>query len=208
MFVALLPEDVTVLVLGEKWLVAAPLLGVFALAAAMRPTIATSAIVLVTRGKAKMLLALTFAHSIVLALLMFASIHWGAVGIAAAKVATTVCLVGPNLYYSFKGSPVTVGAFLSAIRTSLVATVLMSVSLLVFRLSGPSSGPLLTVLVGGGVAGATYLLPWVAMSSGRRELLLIARDLQGALLRRNASDHPMVADAARATVGETLSGYR
>jgi len=177
-------EDITLLVLGEKWLSAAPFLGIFAVAAAIRPTIATTGIVLITLGRSKVLLGLALGHSLVLTLLMGAGLPWGALGIAVAHVATSVIFIPLNLHYSFKGSPVTVGSFWSAIRMSLASSVFMGVSLIVFRLTFPIAHSLPSLLAGCAIGATTYLLPWLLLPSGRAELRLILQDVHNAVLRR------------------------
>ena len=184
-FVAAYPNEVTFLVLGEKWLSAAPFLGVFGVAAAVRPTIATTGMVLVTLGRSRVLLKLGLIHSLVLAILMVAGLPWGALGVAVAHVATSVGTIPLKLHYSFKGSPVTISSFWSAIRMSLASSVLMGVSLLVFRLTFPIEHALPSLLAGLAIGATTYLLPWLLLPVGRAELRVILHDLKNALLRRS-----------------------
>jgi PST family polysaccharide transporter len=183
-FAAVYPEDLTLVVLGEKWLMAAPFLGIFAVATALRPTIATTGIVLVTRGRSKVLLGLTLVHGLVQTLLMIAGIPWGALGIAVAQVATSFITLPLNLYYSFKGGPVTFRSFWSAIRMSLVSSVFMGVSLIVFRLTFPIAHSLPSLLAGSAIGATAYLLPWILLSSGRDQLSLILQDVKNSLSRR------------------------
>ena len=183
-FAAVYPEDLTLVVLGEKWLMAAPFLGIFAVATALRPTLATAGMVLVTRGRSKVLLGLTLVHGLVQTLLMFAGIPWGALGIAVAQVATSVITIPLTLYYSFRESPVSVGAFVSAIRMALASSVLMGVSLIVFRLMVPMAPSLPSLLAGSAIGATAYLLPWILFPSGRDELCLILQDVKNSLSRR------------------------
>ena len=191
-FAAVYPEEITLLVLGEKWLPAAPFLGIFAVAAAVRPTIATTGIVLVTLGRSRVLLGLGLAHSLVFAILMIAGLPWGALGIAFAHVATSVVTIPLKLYYSFKGSPVTLGSFWSAIQMSVASSVFMGVSLIVFRLTFPIAHSLPSLLAGCAIGATTYLLPWLLLPSGRAELRLILQDVQNAVLRRPVPTEPTV----------------
>lgn len=183
-FVAAYPTEITLVILGEKWIQAAPFLGVFAVAVAVRPTIATTAIVLVTLGRAKVLLALALAHSLLLTLLMLTGISFGALGIALAHVATSVLFILPNLHYSFKDSPINVGAFFVAIRMPLISSVCMGVVLGMLRLMAPIASPVLSLLTGAAIAGIIYLLPWILTGSGRAELRLIVEDIRYSLVRK------------------------
>jgi PST family polysaccharide transporter len=183
-FVAVYPEELTLVVLGEKWLQAAPFVGIFAVAAAVRPTVATTAIVLVTLGRSRVLLSLALLHSLVLILLLVGGLPFGAVGIAIAHVATSVVTIPPKLYCSFKDSPINFGVFLSAIKMSLLSTVSMGVSLVFFRLMVPITHPFTSLSVGFGIAILTYLLVWILIPPGRAELLSILHDVRKALSRR------------------------
>ncbi len=193
-FAAVYPDEITLLVLGETWLQAAPFLGVFAVAAAVRPTIATTAIVLVTLGRSRILLGLGLAHSLVFAILMIASLPWGALGIAVAHVAASVLTAPLKLYYSFKASPVTFGSFCSAIRMSLASSVFMGVSLIAFRLMFPIAQSLSSLIAGCVVGALAYLLPWLLLPSGRAELRLILHDVRNAVLRKSIPIPPTGAD--------------
>jgi len=199
-FAAAYPEEITLLVLGEKWLQVAPFVGVFAVAVALRPTIATTAIVLITLGRSRVLLKLGLAHGLVLAILVIAGLPWGALGIAVAHVATSVFTIPLKLHYSFKGSPVTLGSFWSAIRMPLASSVIMGVSLIVFRFTFPIAHSLPSLLAGCAIGATTYLLPWLLLPSGRAELRLILQDVQNAVLRRPIPTEP-------ATVGKRQESH-
>lgn len=196
-FVAAYPEEITLLVLGEKWLQAAPFLGVFAIASSVRPTIATSAIVLVTLGRSRVLLGLGLVHTLVLAILMIAGLPWGALGIAVALVATSVVTAPLKLYYSFKASPVTLGSFWSAIRMSMASSVFMGVSLIAFRFMVPIEYPLPRLLAGCALGATTLLLPWLLLPFGRAELRLILQDVKSSLLRRSVQAGPSTGTKTR-----------
>jgi PST family polysaccharide transporter len=182
-FVAIYSEEITMLVLGEKWLAVVPLLSAFAVAAALRPTIATTGIVLVTTGRTRVLLGLTLIHSLILGVFLIAGLPWGALGIATAHVATTVALIAPNLYYSLHGSPITLGSFISAIRMSLVSAVFMGASLIVLKHMFPMASYSQSILVGIGIGAASYVLPWLLLPSGQIELRSVVGDVRDSLFR-------------------------
>jgi len=189
-FAVAYPEDLTLVVLGEQWLPVAPFIAVFAVAAALRPTMATTSLVLFSLGRAKVMFYLTLVHSLVLTLLMFASLPWGALGIATVHVATSIITFPVTLHYSLKESPVSRGVFFSAIKMSLISTVCMGVSLVLFRLMVPIESPFSSLLAGCAVGSITYLLPWMLLPTGRMELRLILEDFSNALLRRAVRTGP------------------
>ena len=133
LFVAIYAEPLTLLLLGPNWSDAAIFLRIFGFVAAIRPAIATSAMVLITCGKSRAYLVTAVVHSLVLLVLMLIGVRWGAEGIAGAHVAATIILMYPKLLYSFIDTPVSVGVFLGAVRTPVVAAVGMTLCLLALR---------------------------------------------------------------------------
>lgn len=191
-FVATHSEDITLLALGEKWLPAAPFLIAFAVAAAVKPTIASTAIVLLTLGRSRVLLGLGLLHSLVFILFLIVGVFWGALGIAVAHVGATVITIAPRLYYGFKGSPISVGAFFSATRFPIGSSAFMAVSLIMFRLNVIIEDTFNSLLTGCVIGLTTYLLPWILLPSGRAELRMILHDVRSSLLSRwtaTALDH-------------------
>ena len=85
----------------------------------IRPTIGTTAVVLITCGLSTRFLALNVLHSVVLVTLLMIGAGVGPEGIAMAHVGTTILLMLPKLHYSFVGTPATVAGFFSAIRPAL-----------------------------------------------------------------------------------------
>lgn len=183
-FFAAYSQELTLTVLGERWLPAAPFVAVFGIAAAMRPTVATTSIVLVTLGRSKTLLTLAVAHSLLLTVLMLIGLRWGAVGVAVAHVVTTVILIAPKIHYSFRQSPVSPSALLSAIQVSLLSSVFMGATLIIFRQTYPISHPVVGLTTGAVVGLVAYLLPILLLPSGRAELRTILVDVRASLQRR------------------------
>lgn len=183
-FTAIYAEELTTLILGPRWAAASPFVVIFALAAALLPTLATSALVLLTLGKSKALLSLAFSQSLVLVLAMVAGVRWGAVGVASANVITSLIFVVPRLYYGFKDSPITLQTFFSAIQMSLISTMLMGGGLACLQMTAPPMDSTTRLLLGGSSAIALYMLPRMLLVAGRIELRAMVSDLQGALFQR------------------------
>jgi PST family polysaccharide transporter len=118
---AVFSREITLLLLGEKWIDSSIFLRIFAIGAAIRPAIGTSAIVLITCGKSTRYFILAVAHSVALLIFMLAGIKWGAVGVACAHVGTTVVLIVPKLYYSFLGTQISFRVFFQTIRSPIIA---------------------------------------------------------------------------------------
>lgn len=177
LFVAVYAEEVTRLVLGPSWADAAVFVKIFAFAAAIRPAIATSAVVLITCGKSSRFLGLAIAHSTLLVILLVMSSRWGAEGIAIAQLATTLLMMLPKLYLSFVDTPVTLGLFWRAVRLPMFAGLVMAIGLSLAKRVVPEMAALPAVVVGGVIGGGLYLGVWLMHSRGRIQLLTLGHDL-------------------------------
>lgn len=185
-FCALYSEEIVQILLGEKWLGASIFLAIVSLAAAIRPVIGTSGLVLITRGRHKRLLLLAILHSVVLALFMLIGVRWQALGVAVAHIATTCVLMLPKLYYSFLESPVTIMNFLCALYQPFVATIIMAAAIVIFQRTIPFERALLSVGFGGSLAVSTFLGSLLLMPGGHDKMSVLAADIAKALRARSA----------------------
>ena len=185
-FAAVYAEEITLVVLGDQWIEAAPFIRIFAIAAFVRPVLGTAGTVMITCGHSRRLLVVTLVSQLTLLLFIFGGIHWGAEGIAMAYVATASVLFVPNLYYSFRGTPVSLSTFLHGIRTPLIASAIMTAGLILLRNFVVERGSILSLCSGCGVGGALYLASCLLAPGGRAELRALLADIAASLLRGRA----------------------
>lgn len=165
-FSAVYAEEIVGVFLGSNWKAAVPLFRIFALSAFIRPVLGTAGMVVLTSGRSTRLLALTFTSQITLLVLIAAGIPWRAEGVAMAYVLTPAILLLPNLYYSFSGTPVTLGTFFRTVSTPCFASLVMAGGLLAFREIVPGSGLITSIGFGGVVGGLIYLLSLLCLPGG------------------------------------------
>lgn len=177
-FIACFAFEFTLVALGPKWQDAAPFVGAFAAAMALRPTVYTTSFVLVSRGQSRMLLAIESAYTAVFAILMFAALHFSAIAVALAFVLATLLLVPPRLYYSLRGSPVPLRALLWSVRIPTLATATMACVLFLFKSATTIDSTFVRLAVGSAIGACTYVLVWVLLPAGRAELRAIAGHLR------------------------------
>lgn len=180
-FVAVYAHEITELVLGPAWREAATLIRIFGVAAAIRPAVGTSAIVLVTCGMSARYFWIAVAHSIVLVTALFMGIRWGAEGVAFAHVATTVLLAAPKLHYSFLGTPVTPRLFLRAVATPILSGLAMLAALVPLHGALAPRSLLGSLAVGAPVGAAVYLTTWLVFPRGRAHVRTLLADVAAAL---------------------------
>ena len=194
LFVAINATEITRIVLGRKWLDAAPLLMILSFDAFIRQPSGSALLVLITRGRSKTYLGLTVLHNVTLILFMAVGIRWGAKGVALANVAATWCLIVPRLYYSFKDSPVSIGTFFSTIARPALASIIMAIALGFIRHSLPPLGAPVFLAIASVVGAFTFLGVWALLPGGKSELRSLVADVRTALRRRRkpvATDLPV-----------------
>jgi O-antigen/teichoic acid export membrane protein len=184
LFVAVFSAEITRIVLGRKWLAAAPLLFWLGLATFIKQPVGSAAFVLITRGRSRTFLWLTLLHIITGIVLMCIGVRWGTVGVAIAEVATTYLLIGPRLHYCFKDSPMTVGCFFSTIARPATASLAMATGLFFLRGSLPAIGAPAVLVIGGLVGGVVFCATWFLLPGGKSESLELIADLRTAWERK------------------------
>jgi O-antigen/teichoic acid export membrane protein len=184
MFVAINSAEITRLVLGRKWLGCAQILGILSLGTFVKAPVGWSPHILVSRGQSKMYLGLALTQNITLIALMLIGVHWGIVGVATADVATTYLLAAPILYFSFKGSPVTVGTFFSTVARPGIASIIMAIVLKLFREAVPPLGAPAFLMLAGLLAAAVFIGTWMLLPGGKAELMALVSDVRSALRRK------------------------
>jgi O-antigen/teichoic acid export membrane protein len=200
LFVAVNASEITRIVLGRKWLDAAPLLMILSFDAFIRQPIGSSAFVLITRGRSKTFLGLTLLHNATLIVFMAVGVRWGAEGVAVADVAATWCLIAPRLYYSFKDSPVTVGTFFSTIARPAMASILMAIVLTFLHQTLPPLGAPVFLLLGSVIGSLVFFSAWMLMPGGKLELIGLVADLRAALQKKAGSATTLEQEAVTSSI--------
>ena len=133
-----------------------------------------------------MYLFLTLLHHGCAIVLMSVGIQWGAIGIAYAEVAVTYLLIAPRLYYTFKDSPMTIGAFLSAIACPVTASIVMALGLMFLRQLLPAIGAPALLSIAAATGFVIFVGVWLLLPGGGRQLFELFSDLRLALERKPA----------------------
>lgn len=184
--VAVYAREIALVVLGAGWSQASTFIRIFGVAAAIRPAVATSAVVLITCGHSARYLRAAIAHSLLLAVLMCAGLAWGPEGVAVAHVSATVIALWPKLWYSFLETPVSVRLFARSVRVPVAAGLATLAGMLALRHLLPPGRDLPALLVGATVGPALYLAACLLQGEGRARLAGLGGDLRSALQRRVA----------------------
>ena len=170
LFLAIFAEEVVLVVLGKHWTSATALVRILAIAAAVRPATGTAGFVMVTCGFSRRYLLWGVFNSLGLACLILIGMNAGLNGVAFAHVVASVLVLAPSLYWGFKGTPVRVADFMSAIQRPAVASLLTCAGLWVTKQAVSDQGALFVLLIGLTIGVPAYLGAWLVLPGGRDEL--------------------------------------
>jgi len=187
-FIAIYAGEITHVLLGPKWIDATVFLRIFGVVAFLKPCLDTTGVVLLTYGLSKRLLTVSVFYNAVFALLMFAGIYWGAVGVALSNIVTIVLLIIPMLYFSLRRTPVTVTAFLDAVSTPAIASGMMAGVLLSIHGLVDRYGMAVSLLSGLGAAAIVYPAGLFLTPRGRKELLTLLAALLSSFRRHEPAE--------------------
>jgi O-antigen/teichoic acid export membrane protein len=188
LFIAIYAEEITHVLLGPKWIAATVFLRIFGVVAVLRPSLDTTGVVMITYGLSKRLLVLSVIYNAIFAALMFLGICWGTEGVALSNVAAVILMMFPMLYFALRRTPVTMGAFFSAISTPAIASAAMAVVLLVIRGFTSRYGMTVSLISGLAVAATVYPTVVLWLPNGRSEIVsLISAVLASFKRHRHAS---------------------
>lgn len=127
LFLGAFAYEVIGIMLGPDWLEAAAVFRILALSAAMQPVTGTSGMVMQSLGLGKRQFRLGLVRAIAFIASFAAGIPWGIGGVAIGFTVVYYLSVLPVLHFAFKGTPVSVRGFLSAIWIPGVAAIVMVV---------------------------------------------------------------------------------
>jgi len=151
--------------LGEKWIESAPIFRILAVAALLMPPASTCSSVMVTCGKTVRNFWYAVMGAILLTVAYSIGISWGPVGVAAAYTITGYIWIYPSLWYSYKGTPLSIHGILKAMFRPAFCSFVMG---LVLVLASPELSKLgsLEVPFSLILGGLSYCGVWVLLPGG------------------------------------------
>lgn len=163
-------HQIIMLMLGAKWVGAVVFFKIFALAGFIRPAIGTTGFVMITSGITRRYLFLGVINSLSIILGIGIGFYWGAVGVAMGHMLANYALFIPAAYIAFKGTPVSVGLFLTSILPSIICSLGMGVALILFTMLNPIQNNFLAIVASLPIAAIAYLALWMLMPQGKAKL--------------------------------------
>lgn len=169
-YMAVYAENLTVLMLGNQWIAAAPLLQILACAVVVQPMMGTCGTVMITCGKTGRYFNLGVMLSILSVLSTCVGIVWGAIGLAWSVVAYMYISSPFVLAYGFKDTPVSPELFYDAIKWPAIASGAMAVVLLAVHHLIDLSNLILELGCSAILAPLAYCAAWLLLPNGKEKL--------------------------------------
>lgn len=163
------------LLLGEQWLGAVSVFKILAITAFIQPVASTLGLVLLSLGQSSRFLRWGVFNSLVVVISFAVGIRWGAIGVASAYAVANYLVLFPSMWYCFRLTPMSITAFLQAIARPTVASLIMTLAILIgrtFLVGQPDTAVIGASFV---VGFLTYLLAWSLMPGG----IQLLRDFAG-----------------------------
>jgi O-antigen/teichoic acid export membrane protein len=186
MFVAVYSFELTMVLLGEQWVECAPIIMLLSLATFVRQALGSTALILISRGHSRTHLGITVISNIAYVLGLFVGVRWGLTGLALADVAVTYLMIVPRLYYSLRGSSVTLRAFLNACFGPAASSLVMAIVLYSANATLTSDSTVGALLVGACLAPLAFFGAWFLLPGGLSSIRDLGSNLRAGFLRKPA----------------------
>lgn len=167
---AVFGEQLALFVYGPQWGEVGVLLSAFAPGLAAAPLLHSTGQIFLARGESHRMLRWGLFGTGVIGIGTVVGLRWGALGVACGWSATTLLLLLPGLHYAFRGSAVTLGRVVLAVRGVYAATAGMAIIGWAARELLAPLAPWLQLPLGLAIAATAYLaLSWFLC--GQRALI-------------------------------------
>lgn len=122
-FIAIQSEDVICLLLGKKWLSAAPILKIFAVSGFVTPITGTFQLIMVSYGKTRRYLTWGIITGLCIIISYVIGIRWGAMGVAYAYTCANYLLLVLALQYCLKDTPINATFIIKHISSAIISCI-------------------------------------------------------------------------------------
>ena len=163
-------ENIIRLLLGDRWLGAAELFSILALAGFIQPTASLRQTVIMSSGHGPRLFRWGLIDASVAIASFICGLPWGAKGVAIAYCIGTYILLHPSLIYAFKNTPLQPLDFYRAVIKPCVASVTMSILYILTFSNLALENNLLMLAAAVPFCGFFYLLVFYMLPGGKQNL--------------------------------------
>lgn len=183
-FVGAHPEGVILLLLGEQWVSAAPMLRIFAAVGFVAPILSACQLMMVSFGKSRSYSIYGIIDGVCVTISFVVGIWWGAIGVAYAYAIGRYLTTIPLLMYCVKGTPITMRQIFSAINIPVISSVSAGIMLVVLNPVILKTNVYLNVVISMVFVAMLYMGIWLIIPRGRQQLREF-KSYSGELFRRS-----------------------
>ncbi len=169
-YIAVYAENLITLILGGKWVAAAPVMQVMACAAALDPIMGTCGTVMITCGRTRQYLYVGITQASFLTLAVCVGVTSGMLGLAWALVIYTIVSLPFLLMYSFQETPISPAMFYEAVAWPAIASSAMALVLLAIRHIVGTSDLVVELGYSALLAPLIYCGIWLILPKGKEKL--------------------------------------
>lgn len=164
------PENIILLLLGEKWIESAQILRILSLSLFVQPVASTCGFVMITCGKTKRYFWWGVMNAVGMIIAFLIGISWGLPGVATGYTVATYVTLIPSLWFGLSETPISVSAFFKAIYLPIIPTLLMSILLIFFNQKITWLNVSAEVLITFVLAILFYCCFWLLLPGGKQKL--------------------------------------
>jgi len=169
-YIFIYSKDIILMLLGDQWTAATEIFRILVLANFLRPLMATTGFIMITRGETKKYFLVGVGSSVLIIIAVSTGVIWGALGVAWGYFISRMIFYLPMLHYSFKDTPVDMKFFFRSVSDAVIPSLIMSAAIYYLSLNLWTDISFLRIAVSLPVAAGVYLLIWIILPRGTDKL--------------------------------------
>ena len=177
-------EPLILLILGSKWISAAPIFRLLAVTALIQPIASTRGMILISTGQSKRYFKWGIWNAVAVIFAFVAGIQWGVTGVAVGYALANYVILVPSLQFCFKNTPVSVSDFFKTIAPVTVFSVTSGFATWILFKELQEQHALTQILLGSILFGSIYFASWMLLKQTRMQLYGIWNLLQSIVYKR------------------------
>ncbi len=169
-FLIIQSEDIILLLLGEKWMEAAPIMRVIAIAGFVTPLTGSIQLVMISCGNTKKYLKWGSISGTCMITGYFIGVKWGAFGVACSYAVCSYILLVAAIIYCLRNSPVTHLDFIKSFIPSALISWVAGLSMLLLLPYVSEKNTLLTLAKSMSILFFVYVVLWITIPDCRKKI--------------------------------------
>lgn len=167
---AIQAENIILLLLGERWLEAAPILRIFTIAGFITPVVSSFQLVMISCGETRRYLVWGCVKCALMMSAYAIGISWGISGIAYSYTAACYIFLAWSLSYALKNTPVNVRLVVKVVAMPIMSSAVSGIAMLSLLNQLADANAFKSVAFSAIFISLVYIAFWLSVPGGRRQL--------------------------------------